>query len=355
VASATTSVDGSFLLADVPAGTQVPLVIQVGKWRRQLVIPAVTPCVDTPLTDPQMTRLPKNKAEGDIPLIAIAAGGADQMECLPRRLGIEDAEFTTPAGTGRIHLYSSGVNAMTPPINHFDASLNGGAALPLATELWATLESLQRYDLVILSCEGNQGPQEKPVTARQAMYDYISSGGRMLASHWHNIWFADGPAPLPSTGTWQNREDPTENGAPITATINQTFPKGAAFADWLLGTGASQTKGQLTITFPRDNLQAVNPQVAREWLSLESPRQAQAAMPHVVEYMSLTAPVGAPADQACGRAAYTGLHVSSTALLDGEKPGFPLNCEARALSAQEKAIAFMLFELSSCIAASDVP
>ena len=103
VTAAVTDETGSFVLQRAPAGTNIPLVIQVGKWRRQLVLPSVTGCVDTPLTDPQVTRLPRNKLEGDIPRIAIQAGGADAMECLPRRLGVDDAQYTTSAGDGRNH------------------------------------------------------------------------------------------------------------------------------------------------------------------------------------------------------------------------------------------------------------
>ena len=108
VASALTDTHGNFVLNDVPVGTDIPLIMKVGKWRRQIKIPTVTACSDLALTDVNQTRLPRKQSEGDIPLIAITTGGADSMECLPRRMGIDDSEFTTDSGKGRIHLYAGG-------------------------------------------------------------------------------------------------------------------------------------------------------------------------------------------------------------------------------------------------------
>ena len=357
VTAAITDETGSFKLTQVPAGTDVPLVIQVGKWRRQIKVPTVAACADTALTDPQVTRLPRNKLEGDIPRIAIAAGAADQMECLPRRLGIDDAEFTSAGGDGRIHLFTGhhgGGRNPDLPVSQFDASLNAGAMLSSADALWGTVDSLMKYDIVILSCEGNAFENQKPMAMRQALYDYSSRGGRVFASHWHNVWFADGPQPVPTTGVWSNRDDPTPMGEALPATINETFPKGAALAKWLVNVGASTMQGQMMVEFPRDNLQDVNPMLAREWITVQSPVYPDS--PKAVQYMSFNTPIGAPEEQVCGRAVYTDLHVASVdnATAKQSMP-FPTGCEVRDLSAQEKAVAFMLFDLSACIQNDDKP
>jgi hypothetical protein len=348
VTSAITDESGAFVLNNAPTGANIPLVIQVGKWRRQIVIPAVNSCVDNPLTDPQVTRLPRNKAEGDLPHIAISVGGGDQMECLPLRMGVDPAEFTTGDGDGHIHLYAGDAGTY-PPLANFDATHNAGAALTQSsTGLWASTDTLKKYDIVILSCEAGENAQSKTTAMRQAMYDYASLGGRVFASHLHSVWFAQGPNPLPTTGTWrkvtQNPPDPSP------ATINTSFPKGAALAQWLVNVGASTTPGQISVSFPRNDIQAVNPAVASEWLTVPDPG--------AVQYMSFNTPIGAADDKICGREVFTDLHVASVDIMSLpalNANGFPASCEMRDLSAQEKVVAFMLFDLSACVQSEDMP
>ena len=69
-----TGADGRFTLHDVPAGPNVPLVLQLGKWRRQIVIPDVDPCTVNTMTNPGTMRLPSKQSEGDMPQIAITTG-----------------------------------------------------------------------------------------------------------------------------------------------------------------------------------------------------------------------------------------------------------------------------------------
>jgi hypothetical protein len=350
--AALTDTHGRFVLQDVPVGTDIPLVIQVGKWRRQVKIPSVAACADTALTDPNLTRLPRNQSEGDIPKIAIATGGADSMECLPRRMGVDDSEFSTGAGTGRIHLFAGvdhvqGANRDIAT-KAFAPALNGGVALPPATDLWSSVDALKAYDIVILSCEGGVMEAEKPLLSRKALYDYASLGGRVFASHWHRFWFSDGPNPVPQVGTWEDRREPAD---PSLGTIDMTFPKGEALANWLVNVNASTTLGQMDIIQPRDNIQAVDPAVARQWITVQNENYPLA--PTAIQYLSFNAPLGVPDEQTCGRAVFTDLHVSATG---NDAPGepFPSGCEVRELSSQEKAVSFMLFDLSACVQSDDV-
>jgi len=131
----------------------------------------------------------------------------------------------------------------------------------------------------------------------------------------------------------------------IAATVDNTFPKGKAMEEWLGNVGALQA-GKLPIDGAKKNLETVNPANAQQWITY--------AGPQAVEYMSFNIPTGVPDDKKCGRAVYSDLHVSA-GVGDTPGPAWPGGCKTTELSPQEKALEFMLFDLSSCIQSDQAP
>jgi hypothetical protein len=229
----------------------------------------------------------------------------------------------------------------------YSDSLNEGAEFTPASDLWGSVDNLMKYDMVILACEGSPYPETKPVSARQALVDYAAAGGRVFASHWHNIWLQTEIGRFAETAVWSNT--PRTFVDPITALVDTTFPKGEALSDWLYNVQASTVPGELEISGAKHTVTEVESELATRWIYYEEPEQAE---PIGVKYLTFNTPVGEAEENLCGRVVFTDIHVSASELTG---PPFPEGCgdESSELTPQEKALLFMLFDLSACITPDD--
>jgi hypothetical protein len=367
LAAAVTDEAGHFSLTNVPATNGVPIVIQVGKWRRQLKLDTVAACQDTPI-DPVDTTLPKSRTDFtpstsgvDLPKIALSTGVADALECLPLKLGIDPTEITSSTGTGSLHLYSD-TSSPGRGAGTFNATWPGGnAPMTDSAVMWGTTSTLAPYDIVMLSCEGDQYPVTKPQSSLQALHDYADVGGRIFMSHWHNIWIGGergnamhGLPDWQTAATWTFAGNP--NPDTLTATIDEVNnPKGQSFATWMLNVMGSTTRDLITVAQARDTSSGVNAVTTERWVYLDP-----ATSPNVTGAMNFqfTVPMqDMPADR-CGKVVFSDMHVSADSS-SSPAVAYPGGCahdamgNLKPLTAQEKALAFMFFDIASCV--SNIP
>jgi hypothetical protein len=347
---------GHFVLDDTPAGDSVPLVVQVGKWRRQTTIPSVIACQDNPLTDANLTRLPRNQTEGHLPHIAVSTGHSDALECLLRKIGIDDSEFTTDSGNGRVHMYVGCVasDGVSYGANKFAANL-GGASFPSATTLFASAAKLAAYDVVVLSCEGHKCTDIQTDANGANLKAFADQGGRVFLDQLHFNWLNH-----TNLRPWQDAVDingvGTDLADPFTVDVDTSFPKGAALSQWLVAVGASTTAGQLPIHGGQFSINKTIPPYSQQWIYTSDMITIDGTETHApaVEYLTINTPVEDAVSDAgaqCGRMVYTDLHVSAGPTSDSshDDTPFPGGCKTTGLSPQEKALEFMLFDLSSCV------
>jgi hypothetical protein len=346
----TSDVQGKFKLEGVPAGANISLVFQIGKWRRQVTIPTVAACTDTAL-GANMTRLPRNQSEGHIPRIAMSTGGADALECFLRRIGVADTEFTSDAGSGRIHLYAGGDGTN---------SFMTGGTFSAATTLWSSPTKLANYDIIGFSCEGSVSKfaADKPQTSVDNLVAYANSGGRLFFSHYHFTWLRNAAEFNGTAAYIGNLTAPTASASePIDLTVNQTSAAGMTFAQWLAGPGvmASSTPGRIVAAGLEHSVTAVVSPTT-EWLYLPmNPLDSQRR--RAVEFLSFQTKVGMPPENQCGKVMFTDVHIKESVSTvsgaggddsDPSKP-FPSGCKTNMMTPQMKALEYLFFDLGACL------
>lgn len=316
--AALTDTKGRFVLKDMPAGANIPLVIQIGRFRRKITIPAVGECVDTHVTDGD-ARLPRNSTEGDIPRIAIVTSTYDPTECILNAIGIDTSEFTIPSGPGRIHIYHG--------------SGNNIPGAPTGNDLWGNPAALKKYQLVALPCSSYPSGMDAGV---QNLFDYANTGGRLFITDLSYPVISQGKGDWPSTGNFSS-----PGGFANPASVDTSFPKGKALAEWLESLGAA-TGGNLSLSETFSRVGQIKPP-AQRWL--------YSGATNTQSYTFNTPTTVAEKDQ-CGRVYYSSFHIGSGRSSTGT---FPNACHMKALTPQERVLEFMLFDLTSCVQSDAVP
>jgi hypothetical protein len=326
-----TDVNGKFSLVDMPVGQYIPLVIVSGRWRRQLVIPITTACTNTALP-PTFAVMPQNQNQGDIPKIAIATGSVDQVECVLRKVGINDSEFTDPSETGRINFYTG-------------SAVSGSAIdskTPTQASLMENYSTLQNYDVLMLPCQGTPtGDVVAGALGTQELANFIAfanAGGRVYSSHYSYAWMFNNP-PFNSVANWDPSLDTNQNQlATGSATVNTSFTAGQTLSTWLQDVGSSTSPGQMDLdTLRIDQTGVIAP--TQSWLTLN---QSMGGVANPVMQFVFDTPIGAT--NQCGRVLYNEYHVENGS--SSPTTYFPTECSAGAMTPQEKLLEYMLFELT---------
>jgi hypothetical protein len=378
VAATLSDTTGAFTLKNVPTGNNVPLVLQIGKWRRLMTIPSVPDCKTTtlPSSGSGQARLPRNQQEGSMPQMALLTGGLDDLGCFLFKVGIDAKEYSAPGAGGRLDIYQGlGGRSLAGGPGKAPALSTGtaGNCTNTSCPLWASKQSFEAYDIVFLACEGDTfDPDENPdggglggglfgggggtpnVTkaGKQAMHDWLDEGGKVFATHFHYTWFKNGPSDFQSVATWLGYS--IGNGTCNNCTIDTSFQSGMDFDAWLQGVGALSGTG-ITLNGVANSVSTVNPATTTRWIYGSSGMNTGA---NDVKYLSFETPIGGitvdagemPEKRYCGKAVFTDLHAGGAP--SGDIPGA---CQTVNLTAQEKALEFLIFNLAACVADESQP
>jgi hypothetical protein len=258
---------------------------------------------------------------------------------------VEDSQFSNPGGGGRIELY------------HDNGAVLGNT--PSYTQLVSSQASVDQYDALIFPCRGSA--HDETAARKQLILDvatnanaYVNKGGRAFFTHFSYAWlYSIAPSnQLPWLSTTRSSSvDGTHWDNDIQVEVNTAFSRGQIFSEWLglpaVGALSGTNPPQITVLEARENMHTpINLPIAtaQEWLTTYQ-RTPSAAL-----HVTFDTPWGLPVDQQCGRVLFSGFHVTTAGITGGHTNGltFPAECSTE-FTAQEKVLAYMMFDMTSCI------
>ena len=358
--STTTAFDGTFTLTDVPVSKNgsdtIPIVIQLGRWRRQFAIAVASACGSNAAGTLNMPSV--ESATSDIPLTAISTGAVDSLECVLLKMGVDQSEFTTnnAARPGRIHLYAAPGTADTDghgpgafiaapkgQTQPDESTLLGAAATPGPSS-----GTFMTYDQIMLPCWGAE--YFKSQTELANLVAFAQSGGHFFATHFSYTWLFQNDI-FATTAQWNVNSDVNPSYSPFTGNVSPLVPPPVAsppglFARWLnyVGAldganpgGAPSTPTTVTIAAGRHDVDKVLG-ASVDWIDGTDPNQSGPAAQMLLHF---TFDVNS-----CGHAIFSDFHVANQSSTNGV--AFPGECDTSAFTAQERVLEYMIWDLASC-------
>ncbi len=212
--STTTDANGHFFLPNMPVSTpgkvtSVPVVVQLGKWRKQFTI-STTACTNNLVPSfgaaaaNKTAALPSSQAEGDIPLTAISTGQVDGLECVFRKMGVANTEFTSGSGSGRIRLYRDN-GATTAGVGATDAT---SLYNPAADNASGTISGATNTSPIVLTTTAAHGLSTGAIATVSGVRGNKAANGAFSitvvdATHF-SLNFSVGNGAYTSKGTWSS-------------------------------------------------------------------------------------------------------------------------------------------------------
>jgi hypothetical protein len=365
----TTKFDGTFTLTNVPVSKsssdadKIPIVIQLGHWRRQFAFTVSNACGPNSVPDLHM---PSTSAEGDIPLTAISTGSYDSIECVLLKMGVTQSEFmsystwSSEASSGavpkpgRIHIYTS-TQAATYP------SIGPGAVLTpqedetvlmgSGTDAGPSNGTYMKYDQILLPCWGDAFTKSPAELGN--LINYGNAGGRFFATHYSYSWL-QGNGVLDGTAQWDPKANQNIANQAFTGNVSTSVPVNdpGLFVQWLNYVGALANGRPdagppaapiVTIQQGRHDVDKVLG-ASTDWIDGTDPAPPSSGTSQMLLHFTFDMPIGQSSQ--CGHAIYSDFHVNGTT---SNGMTFPAECDQNALTSQERILEYMIWDLASCV------
>jgi hypothetical protein len=110
-----------------------------------------------------------------------------------------------------------------------------------------------------------------------------------------------------------------------------------------MNVGGSTTLGRIALTDTQHTVEAVAASTEK-WISLDTTANGRPS----VQYYQFTTPLANDPALRCGKVVFSDIHVS-TGDDSGSGLQFPNGCTTTGLTPQEKVLAFMIFDIASCV------